>query len=149
MRINPPSISSSPATARSKVDLPQPDGPTTTQKAPSSTTRSIASSAAKLPKRRLSLSTFSDATSSFDRAGDESVDDPALQRQHQRDERQRRDEGRGGDLAPRHRILAGEEGDPDWQRLLRRIREDEQREEKLVPRMDEDEDCGREEARRR
>src|SRR6266542_897191 len=149
MRITPPSISSSPATARSRVDLPQPDGPTTTQKAPSSTVRSMASSAAKAPKRRLSLSTVSDATSSLDRAGDEAVDDSALQRQHQRDERQSRGEGRSGDLAPRHRILAREESDPDRQRPLRRVREDEQREEGLVPRMDEDEDCSREEARGR
>src|SRR5437899_12159624 len=125
MRITPPSISSSPRTERSNVDLPQPDGPTTTQKQPSSTVRSIASSAAKLPKRRLRPSTVSDATSSLDRAGDEAVDDPALQRQHERDERQRRDDGRGGDLAPGHRILARKEGDPERQRLFRRIRENE------------------------
>ncbi len=34
MRISPPEISSSPATMRSRVDLPQPDGPTMTTNSP-------------------------------------------------------------------------------------------------------------------
>jgi hypothetical protein len=35
MAISPPLISSSPATMRSKVDLPQPEGPTMTMNSPS------------------------------------------------------------------------------------------------------------------
>jgi hypothetical protein len=35
MAISPPLISSSPATMRSSVDLPQPDGPTMTTNSPS------------------------------------------------------------------------------------------------------------------
>src|SRR6478735_6611905 len=35
IRISPPEISSSPAIMRSRVDLPQPDGPTRTQNSPS------------------------------------------------------------------------------------------------------------------
>jgi hypothetical protein len=35
MEISPPLISSSPATMRSSVDLPQPDGPTMTTNSPS------------------------------------------------------------------------------------------------------------------
>jgi hypothetical protein len=36
MLMRPPLISSRPATMRSSVDLPQPDGPTSTQNSPSS-----------------------------------------------------------------------------------------------------------------
>ena len=39
--IDPASMSSSPAIALSKVDLPQPDGPSSTAKSPGSTTRSM------------------------------------------------------------------------------------------------------------
>src|SRR6478672_2355699 len=39
MRILPPVVSSRPAIRRRSVDLPQPDGPTKTTKAPSSTVR--------------------------------------------------------------------------------------------------------------
>ena len=37
----PPEIGSSPATIRSRVDLPQPDGPTSARKAPSGTAMSM------------------------------------------------------------------------------------------------------------
>ena len=40
MRIAPPSTSSSPASIRSEVDLPQPDGPTRTRNSPSAMSRS-------------------------------------------------------------------------------------------------------------
>ena len=40
MRISPPETSSSPAIMRSKVDLPQPDGPTSTTNSPSAISRS-------------------------------------------------------------------------------------------------------------
>ena len=39
MLIVPPEISSSPATMRRSVDLPQPDGPTSTRNSPSATLR--------------------------------------------------------------------------------------------------------------
>ena len=39
--ISPPVISSSPATIRKSVDLPQPDGPTITMNSPSATSTSI------------------------------------------------------------------------------------------------------------
>ncbi|CAB5149071.1 unannotated protein [freshwater metagenome] len=45
IRIEPVSISSSPANIRSDVDLPQPDGPTSTKNSPSLTVRSNLSTA--------------------------------------------------------------------------------------------------------
>src|SRR3954447_23137565 len=45
MRISPADVSSSPATIRSAVDLPDPDGPTRTVKPPSAISRSSASTA--------------------------------------------------------------------------------------------------------
>src|SRR3954451_9099619 len=45
MRSSPPDASSSPATIRSAVDLPEPDGPTSTVNPPSSTVRSSPSTA--------------------------------------------------------------------------------------------------------
>src|SRR5919198_1505044 len=45
IRISPDDASSSPATIRSAVDFPEPDGPTSTVKPPSATSRSSASTA--------------------------------------------------------------------------------------------------------
>ena len=45
IRIVPSVVSSSPATIRSAVDLPEPDGPTSTVKPPSATSRSSPSTA--------------------------------------------------------------------------------------------------------
>src|SRR5262245_27612886 len=45
IRIVPEEVSSSPATIRSAVDLPEPDGPTSTVKPPSATSRSSPSTA--------------------------------------------------------------------------------------------------------
>ena len=72
--------------------------------------------------------------------------DAALQRQHERDQRQRRQQRCRRDLAPRHRVLTGKQRNADRQRLLGRVREHQQREEELVPGMNEHEDRGREQA---
>src|SRR4051812_7011588 len=47
MKIAPESTSSSPASMRSEVDLPQPEGPTRTRNSPSSISRSRASTAGR------------------------------------------------------------------------------------------------------
>jgi hypothetical protein len=49
MRIVPAVIVSSPATMRKRVDLPQPDGPTSTQNEPSSTSSDTPRTASTLP----------------------------------------------------------------------------------------------------
>ena len=47
MSISPPVMVSSPATIRSSVDLPQPEGPTSTQNWPSPTSKSMPLMASK------------------------------------------------------------------------------------------------------
>jgi hypothetical protein len=49
MSISPPVMVSSPATMRNSVDLPQPDGPTSTQNWPSPTSKSMPLMASKPP----------------------------------------------------------------------------------------------------
>ena len=62
MRISPSVTVSSPATALSSVDLPQPEGPTSTRKPPSSTARSMPFSTSTWPKRFTRLSISRNAT---------------------------------------------------------------------------------------
>src|SRR5215203_5289542 len=59
-----PSLTSSrPASLRSDVDLPQPDGPTRTRNSPTATSRSSLSTAGRVPPgyRRVALSNVTDA----------------------------------------------------------------------------------------
>src|SRR5919201_3905607 len=58
IRISPEVMLSRPAMVLSRVDLPQPDGPTSTRNPPSSTARVMPFSASTVPKRfcRLSIS---------------------------------------------------------------------------------------------
>ena len=51
MRISPELIDSSPATALSNVDLPQPEGPTSTRKPPFSSEMSMPLRTSSAPKR--------------------------------------------------------------------------------------------------
>src|SRR6056297_202020 len=129
MYMSPAVMSSSPATRRSRVDLPQPDGPTNTTNSPSSmsrstpwmistppkrlttflrTTSAIAASPA-LPARSAPCETFGRARacagprverSALHGAGGEAGDDPALEDQHQDHDRHRHDHGGGHDVAP-------------------------------------------------
>src|SRR6185312_10777970 len=62
MKMLPESRSSRPAIARSKVDLPQPEPPTTTQNSPSSSSRLTPFRTAASPKLFTALSTYSAAT---------------------------------------------------------------------------------------
>src|SRR5512134_2406908 len=87
--ITPPLGSSSPATSRSSVDLPHPEGPTTTTSAPSSISRSMSRSTSTAPKR---LPTPRRATAPkprlpLRRAGGEPGDDLALEEENQRNHR--------------------------------------------------------------
>src|SRR3989337_748370 len=85
MRISPPVASSRPAMVRSKVDLPQPDGPTRTTNSPSSMVRSMPESTFTVPKTLLTLRNVTDAMGlSFDRTGGEPGHEVALQ-EHEKD----------------------------------------------------------------
>src|SRR5216117_67866 len=70
---SPSLISSSPATMRSSVDLPQPDGPTSTQNSPSATVTSTACTTSVWPKR---LRTCLSITSAMAFEQPELSDDP-------------------------------------------------------------------------
>src|SRR5512134_220282 len=59
--ISPSVISSSPAIIRSRVDLPQPDGPTSTQNSPSSILMSTPCTTSVVPKDFLTLERVTEA----------------------------------------------------------------------------------------
>ena len=61
MLISPELTLSSPAIIASSVDLPQPDGPTSTTNSPGSTSRSMSCNTACAPNRLLSLRMLSEA----------------------------------------------------------------------------------------
>ncbi len=56
IRMRPPDVSSSPAISRSRVDLPQPDGPTKTTNSPSLMSRSSGGMTSTSPKRLVTFS---------------------------------------------------------------------------------------------
>src|SRR2546423_6793482 len=109
MAMVPSVMSSRPASMRSKVDLPQPDGPTSTMNSPSSIWKSMPWMTLVEPK---AFWMFWNATvamaSALHRAGREPADHVALERVVDRRGRQRVDEARGHEELPR-RIVGGEE----------------------------------------
>src|SRR5580658_4159035 len=84
IRISPPLSSSRPAISRSSVDLPQPEGPTSTTNSPAATDRSISCSTGVVPKRletpRISM-VLTAALSTLDRAGGEAAHQETLDQQ--------------------------------------------------------------------
>src|SRR5581483_4870597 len=153
MRISPADAVSSPATMRSKVVLPQPDGPSSTQNSPSAAAKEMSLRISFAPKLFETLSIVSEAMASsrystFHRARGKPLRDAALKDQRQRHQRQRRDRRGRGDLAPGHGVLAGKKRDPHRQGLARRVGENDQREKKLVPGLDENQNRRGENSRR-
>src|SRR4029453_10426896 len=117
MRSWPSLMSSSPAIMFRQVDLPQPEGPTRIMNSPSSMSR-LTSLTAMVPSgnRLLTCSRVISATAlllSLDRAGGQPGDDPALEDEHEDDDRDGDHHAGGGDRADRGLELggAGEEGD--------------------------------------
>src|SRR6476619_1653732 len=147
----PADVSSSPAISRSSVDLPHPEGPTRTMNLPSCTVSETSSSARTLPANSLvtwstTISAIS-LSSSCHRAGGQPEGDPPLD-DHEEDQNRDRCQDRAGhqaapvDLAAR----AVEVREPDGDRLLRLVVEQDVGEDELVPARDEDEHGGRDEA---
>src|SRR5215468_2166806 len=103
IRSSPSVMSSRPAIMFSVVDLPQPDGPTRMTNSPSAMSRLILSTAsAPSGKRLVTWSRTMSATVSphvlaLNRARGQSSDDPALEEQHEDDDRNGDDDGSGGD----------------------------------------------------
>src|SRR4051794_28799954 len=100
----PSVMSSSPATSRRAVDLPEPDGPTRIMNSPSAMSRFMSFTASKpSPYRLLTCSkTMLDTVVSslaLDGAGGQARDDPALEEQHDQDHWDGDDNRSGGDRA--------------------------------------------------
>src|SRR5258706_7768881 len=106
---SPSVMSSSPAIMLSVVDLPQPDGPTRMTNSPSATSRLMLSTPSAPSGKRLVMwsRTISATGLSFDplaldRAGCQPRDDPALEEQHEDDDRNGYNHRRRGDRPGRH-----------------------------------------------
>src|SRR5256885_1202068 len=110
-------MSSSPAIIRSKVDLPEPDGPTKTTNSPASIVRSTpvttfmsSPNDLSIPRKVTALMLVSSA---FDRAGGEALDEVALAREERDQHRQRRHRTGGHHQVVAVLELVDEEPDPD------------------------------------
>src|SRR3954447_4263305 len=117
MTSSPSEISSRPATIRSAVDLPQPEGPTRIMNSPSPISRFMSLTASWPSAKTLVTPSrvISDIAGSLslDGTGSQAGDDAALEEEDEDDDRHGDDDGRGGDAAGRfgERGLAGEEGE--------------------------------------
>src|SRR5262245_50639413 len=114
---------SSPAIMRSVVDLPQPEGPSSTMDSPSCTVRSTESTArsAVAPNRLQTFcnrTTATDGSLSFDGAGRHALDQLFREEGVDHDHRQHRDHDAGRDHADVLEIVAHETLDADRQRAL-------------------------------
>src|SRR2546423_9372114 len=96
MRILPLVTSSSPASIRRMVDLPEPDPPTSTRSSPSCTCRLKSSTTVVSPKRLDTWSNETDGILSFDPRAGHALDEVPLQEDvgdhHRYDEHHRRRE---------------------------------------------------------
>src|SRR5579859_5480238 len=149
MRSSPEVMSSRPAIMFSVVDFPQPDGPTRMTNSPSAISRLKSLTASDPSGKRLVMwsSTISATCLSLtplalDRAGRQAGDDPALEEQHEDDDRDGDDHRRGRDGAGRNRelraaaeILHGGRRRPRAERRRERDREQE-----VIPAREEDQD---------
>ena len=95
MRISPAVIVSSPAMVLSRVDLPQPDGPTSTRKPPFSSSRSMPFRISTRAEALLQACDFEEGHGlSFDRAGHQAAHEIAAGDDVDEQGRQRRDHRR-------------------------------------------------------
>src|SRR5262245_27667841 len=109
--ISPPVISSSPASMRSSVLLPQPDGPTSTTNSPAAMSKPIPWMTSTLPKDLRMSRNETDAMRSplaLDGSGGDAGDHVALERVVDRRRRQRIEEAGGHQQLPR-RIVGRQE----------------------------------------
>src|SRR5215468_7728331 len=148
--ISPAVTSSSPAISRSKVDLPQPDGPTKTTNSPSSMSRSSDGMMTTSPNAFLTLRRIMRPISSLPGSRSWSLDGSEGEAAHQlalrepAEDQDRRDGDRRGrrQLGPEQAFGAGIGGDEDGEGSQLRGGQVE-RPERLVPRQDDVEQQGR------
>src|SRR6266545_6462679 len=147
MRMSPPVISSRPATIRSAVVFPQPEGPTRTTNSPSAISRLKSRTAGVAPKTLVTWTSSMAATAlAPHRACREPEGDAALDEEEERDDRQRRQRGSRHERTPLGAPQARERGEPDHQGLLLGAVEEHVGDDELVPGLDEGEDRGGDEA---
>src|SRR5215217_2267281 len=153
MRISPPEMFSSPAIMRKSVDFPQPDGPTRMTNSPSSMsietpwmtcvapkalrTSSISTDAIALLREPMPLSS-QQVASPLHRTGGQPSDDVLLRSEEHDDRRKDRQRNEGQDEVPVGRILALVHHDPERQRVQLVAIENHEREQIVVPAVDED-----------
>src|SRR5215475_5150516 len=121
IRIVPALTSSSPAIIRSKVDFPQPDGPTSTMNSPSAMARSMPCRTLTAPKDLLTPVMSIDAMaipSALHRAGGEPPHEIFLDQDEEQEGGDERDHPRRHHLAEIHRELADEGEEADGKRAL-------------------------------
>src|SRR4026208_164663 len=145
--IVPFSMSSSPAMVLSRVDLPQPEGPTSTVNSPDETWRLTPRSTSTGPKRLCSprITTSAMTGSSRDGAHGDAAHQETLHGRYHNEDRHGPEHRHGSDLGPEIRLAA------EIMRDLDRIGGDlgpgqHQGEDKVVPGEDESEDRGGEQA---
>src|SRR5690348_3287168 len=159
MSISPPVMGSSPATMRSSVDLPQPEGPTMTMNSPSATSRSMPWITCTVPYCLVTLRNETVAMVCAltgpvapppaweKRAGrgvsflrvDEALHEPSLHQQHHQRRRQHREHRGGHDEVPFGCLLAArdEQLDADHGGVHVLLGRDQERPQVLVPAVDE------------
>src|SRR5258708_4913008 len=125
MSISPPVMVSSPATMRSSVDLPQPEGPTSTQNWPSPASKSMPLIASKTQTKGLrTLRRVTLAMGTLLLRLDQAAHEQALHEHDDRDRRQHREDGGRhrelpfGQLVGRRQHLL-DAGDDGLHRILR------------------------------
>src|SRR5512143_3200557 len=126
--ISPSLTASRPATIRSAVDLPQPEGPTMTMNSPSATSIVIPWTTASAPKRLVTLRSWRLAIGFSLLRFDEAFDEPALHEDDDHDGRQHREHRRRHHQVPLGRGVApGEHAlDADRHRVHALLGRDEQ-----------------------
>src|SRR4029078_454818 len=140
MQISPPLMVSRPAMDLSKVDLPQPEGPTSTATSPSAMSSSIDFSTAMGPKLLWTLRKETEAMGlTLDGAGGEAGDQIALQEQEEQADRDQSQHRGGHHLTPVDGEFADEGEEPDRESLLALAVDQHEAEQQFAPGGGEDE----------
>src|SRR5688572_2638114 len=134
--IFPPVMSSRPASMRSSVDLPQPEGPTSTMNSPSAMSSEIPWRTLVLPKSFLISVKATEANLCLYRAGGEAGNHVPPERVIDRRRRQRIDQPRRHQQFPRRIIRGDEMAERDCERNGLLVRKQEVGIEVLVPRQE-------------
>src|SRR5215472_13048036 len=136
MLIVPEVTSSRPATIRSAVVFPQPDGPTSTSSSPSPTIRSSESTATVPSPNRLVTESSSIRANLPPHAQRQALDQVPLEYQVDDDRRDRADDRAGHQRRDAGRPPGGQGGQADRDRALVR-RQEQQADQQVIPDLDE------------